>query len=740
MDTRWKNKALLAAWLLLFTYGMSGILTLFSDGSMYIRNNYFNTSEFRMELDRFIDYLSLYELNTLSKEELKQQITVSPEEIEEHRYRYGDLSEQVASIKQQYAGQIEEARASGEDEVAAFYKAERDRKIQDITENFQSDDHVKAKIVKEKEQRIDQQYKEFESLKSESVQDLAAFTYYFTEAETGKVFTNTKVEERADKGIEPKHMLFVQRYQPLRIEGRPFWYGISSELAELIDASRRGSVFTGEIGISNTAPENSYVLVNYYDYGFKRLAFYIYTIMGAAAFVYSIIVYRRRKHSYVEVAGLEKLEPYYRQIPLDIRAVVLILLGLLTGTLLLSADSNFYRQDAYGIITDSLTHLVVCTIFVSLVLIQGIWLKREFSSWPEVGSAWRRAFVHKVYQKLKDVFLVRSIALQWIMMMAFVFIMGLGFAVLMIEPEPEVFIIYTLMLLFLGLPILVAMVRRIGYFNQIVHQSSLMAAGDYQQDLPVKGRSALARLAGNINIMKGGIRSSQKEQAKSERLKTELITNVSHDLRTPLTSIITYTKLLKKGDLSEEDRSAFVEILDRKSQRLKVLIDDLFEATKMASGHIELARERVDLVQLLEQALAEHEEAINASALQFRTSVPDTPVVAIVDGQKLWRVFDNLIGNCLKYSLENTRVYISMKIEGGQAVITFKNVAKYELSENIDELFERFKRGDASRHTEGSGLGLAIAKSIMDLHDAQMDIDVDGDLFKVIITVDLEGR
>ncbi|CAM4290207.1 histidine kinase dimerization/phospho-acceptor domain-containing protein [Paenibacillus tarimensis] len=740
MDTRWKNKALLAAWLLLFTFGMSGVLTLFSDGSTYIRKSYFDTPEFQAELDRFIDYLSLYELSTLSKEELKQQITVSQEEIEEHRYRYGDLSEQVASIKQQYAGQIEEARASGDDEVAAFYKAERDRKIQDITKNFQSDDHVRAKIVKEKEQRIDQQYREFESMKSEFAQDLAALTYYFTETETGKVFTNTTVEERADKGLEPKHMLFVQRYQSLRIEGRSFWYGVSSELAELISASRKGRVFAGEVGVPKAGSETGYVLQNYYAYQTKQTAFYIYTIMGAAAFAYSIIVYRRRKYSYVEAAGLEKLEPFYRQIPVDIRAIVLVLLGLLTGTLLLSADSNFYRDDAYGILTESLTHLVVCTVFVSLILVQGIWLKREFSSWPEVSSAWRRAFSHKVYQKLKEVFLVRSIALQWIIMMAVVFIMGLGFAVLMIEPEPEVFIIYILMLLSIGLPILVAMVRRIGYFNEIVHQSSLMAAGDYQQDLPVKGRSALAKLAGNINILKGGIRLSQKEQAKSERLKTELITNVSHDLRTPLTSIITYTKLLKKGDLSEEDRTAFVEILDRKSQRLKVLIDDLFEATKMASGHIELVRERVDLVQLLEQALAEYEEAINASALQFRTSVPDTPVMAIVDGQKLWRVFDNLIGNCLKYSLDNTRVYISMKNMGGQAVITFKNVAKYELSENIDELFERFKRGDASRHTEGSGLGLAIAKSIMDLHDAQMDIDVDGDLFKVTVTVDLEGR
>ena len=241
------------------------------------------------------------------------------------------------------------------------------------------------------------------------------------------------------------------------------------------------------------------------------------------------------------------------------------------------------------------------------------------------------------------------------------------------------------------------------------------------------------RLARNINTLKYGVKTSKKVAVKSERLKTELITNVSHDLRTPLTSIITYTELLKTPDLPNEDREAYIQIIDRKSKRLKVLIDDLFEVSKMASGNMELVKERADLVQLLQQSLAEHDEAIQKSGLQFRIANLEKPIVAVVDGQKLWRVFDNLIGNILKYALENTRVYISMSDSPEQVVISFKNVTKYELSENIDELFERFKRGDTSRHTEGSGLGLAIAKSIVDLHDGHLDIEVDGDLFKVTI-------
>ncbi|TGB00232.1 GHKL domain-containing protein [Sporolactobacillus shoreae] len=161
------------------------------------------------------------------------------------------------------------------------------------------------------------------------------------------------------------------------------------------------------------------------------------------------------------------------------------------------------------------------------------------------------------------------------------------------------------------------------------------------------------------------------------------------------------------------------------------MIDDLFEASKMASGAINLHKEKVDLTELMTQALAEYDEAIQKEALDFRLKFPEKPLYVFVDGQKVWRVFDNLISNILKYSLEHTRVYLSLDQESGEAVAVFKNITKYELGANIDELFERFKRGDASRHTEGSGLGLAIAKSIVDLHDGLFEIDLDGDLFKV---------
>jgi len=315
-----------------------------------------------------------------------------------------------------------------------------------------------------------------------------------------------------------------------------------------------------------------------------------------------------------------------------------------------------------------------------------------------------------------------------------VFCTGIGIPI--VANRPYLFPIYVVLFMVITLPALLVLTRRIGHFNRIVQNTEDLVNGKTVPDLAFKGRSGIARLAKNINILKHGVKVSQEKQAKSERLKTELITNVSHDLRTPLTSIITYAELLKSPDLTEDERKTYIEVIDRKSKRLKVLIDDLFEASKMASGAVELIKEKVDLVQLLQQALAENDERITQSTLTFRVNTSEQPIYAIVDGQKLWRVFDNLIGNILKYSLENTRVYIAIMKEDGEAVITFKNITKYELSENIDELFERFKRGDTSRHTEGSGLGLAIAKSIVDLHGGSMDIDVDGDLFKVTVRLE----
>jgi len=236
-----------------------------------------------------------------------------------------------------------------------------------------------------------------------------------------------------------------------------------------------------------------------------------------------------------------------------------------------------------------------------------------------------------------------------------------------------------------------------------------------------------------INNMNVGYRAALEEQMKSERLKSELITNVSHDLKTPLTSIINYVNLLKQKELSPEEARSYVEVLDRKSTRLKTLIEDLFEASKVASGAVELDIRQIDVSALLNQTLAELGDTIDDVAPFIRVKIAQPHIFAFLDGNKTQRVFENLIGNARKYSLPGTRIYISLEEKEDRIAFRIQNTSSYEIDFAAEEFFERFKRADESRHSEGSGLGLAIAKSIVDLQGGRIRIDIQGDQFNVFI-------
>lgn len=241
--------------------------------------------------------------------------------------------------------------------------------------------------------------------------------------------------------------------------------------------------------------------------------------------------------------------------------------------------------------------------------------------------------------------------------------------------------------------------------------------------------------ADDLNNIGLGIQKAVEESMKSERLKTELITNVSHDLKTPLTSIVNYVDILSKEDIQPEEAKEHVNVLVRQSQRMKKLIDDLIEASKASTGATKVELTRSDLSMLLSQSVVEYEDRFNNANLSVKMTLPEKPLVANLDGKLMWRVFDNVLGNICKYAQPGTRVYITASENGDDIVVSFKNISKYELNISSDELMERFVRGDSSRSTEGSGLGLSIARSLCDLQNATLDIDIDGDLFKVNITV-----
>ena len=244
----------------------------------------------------------------------------------------------------------------------------------------------------------------------------------------------------------------------------------------------------------------------------------------------------------------------------------------------------------------------------------------------------------------------------------------------------------------------------------------------------------LKELAIYINDIAGGFSNAIKESLKSERLKTELITNVSHDIKTPLTSIINYVDLLKQENIQNEKAKEYIEVLDNKSQRLKKLTEDLVEASKASSGNIKINKEVLNVKELLNQVTGEFEDKFNSRGLNIISKLPEKTVYIKADSRYLYRVLENIYSNVAKYAEENTRVYIDCILEEENTVAIYvKNISKDELNISADELMQRFVRGDKSRNTEGSGLGLSIAKSLTELQDGTFNIYLDGDLFKVAI-------
>ena len=314
-------------------------------------------------------------------------------------------------------------------------------------------------------------------------------------------------------------------------------------------------------------------------------------------------------------------------------------------------------------------------------------------------------------------------------------VVGLNFVILAVI---TCFWYYGLILLVIYSAVLFYFLR--GYFRDIrekYDRLNIAAAASANGDLKTEilaDTGLFEPVAESLQKIQEGFGKAVEEEVKSQRMKTELITNVSHDLKTPLTAIITYVDLLKK----EEDpgkQKEYVEVLEKKSQRLKVLIEDLFEISKAGSGNVKLELMDVDVVNLFKQVKLELEDKIKKADLDFRCSYPEEKLTVRLDSQKTYRIFENLLVNIVKYAMPHTRVFIEILREDDQAVIRMKNISEQELNIQGQELTERFVRGDAARNTEGAGLGLAIVKSFVELQGGEFGIEIDGDLFKTQVRV-----
>ena len=303
----------------------------------------------------------------------------------------------------------------------------------------------------------------------------------------------------------------------------------------------------------------------------------------------------------------------------------------------------------------------------------------------------------------------------------------------------------------LGTVIIVRVLRDVSKLHAGIKQ---MAEGDVKGKIKTENMLApIRKEAENLNNIGEGMKKAVDARIKSERMRTELITNVSHDIKTPVTAIISYVDLLKKEDLKNQNAAGYVEVLDRQSQRLKSLIYDLLDLSKASTGNVEVNMSELDLPVFIEQSLGEYipkmEKRNLKPVVNFKIDDRDKNELKVMaDGRHLSRVFDNIFQNICKYAMENTRVYIDVELILGKAedsstyeaknkvCISVKNMSEQSLNISGEELTERFVRGDVSRNTEGSGLGLSIAQSLMKLQNGNLDVIIDGDLFKIILTLD----
>lgn len=357
----------------------------------------------------------------------------------------------------------------------------------------------------------------------------------------------------------------------------------------------------------------------------------------------------------------------------------------------------------------------------------------SFSVRVKLGKWWRHTLCYQLFRKIGQFarMIWENIGFLWkviLVMLVLAFFEGIG--VLMFFNSDIALLLWLLEKLVLYPLVLWYCVQ----LNQLKNGTEKIAGGEPGYQISTKRMTGIFKEQGEqINHISDGMTHAIEERMKSERFKTELITNVSHDIKTPLTSIINYVDLLEKEDLHNETAQEYLEVLERQSSRLKKLIEDLIEASKASTGNLPVHLERLEAGIFMTQTVGEFEEKTKEAGLDLVIEKPETPVYIMADSRHFWRVIDNLMNNICKYAQSGTRVYINLEVKEAQVSITFRNTSKYPLNISSDELMERFVRGDASRNTEGSGLGLSIANSLMDLMGGTFRLYVDGDLFKVVL-------
>lgn len=473
-----------------------------------------------------------------------------------------------------------------------------------------------------------------------------------------------------------------------------------------------------------------------YDVYYLCKVFYDHRIMAAASAVISFFIFIVTFVFLLCAVGKEgNKESGFIKLPIDILTAIIIAVVMQIYYMYVWSDVITYLNYMEALVILILLILCIIAMIISVILIFAIQVK--------AGKWWHRTFIYKVSMMIKKILLkilapLSKINIVWKTALIAIGICIVNFIIMIAAVNTNgdgyvLFIWFICSLLFISTAICIT-------FNmkKIQEGGRHLAEGDMGYQIDMKGLFMdLKKHAQNLNDISAGMSKTVEERMKSERFKTELITNVSHDIKTPLTSIINYVDFLKKEDIDNDKAKGYIDVIDRQSQRLKKLLEDLVEASKAATGNINIELLPCDAGVMMAQVLGEYKEKAENEDLEMILKLPEEYVSIMADGRSMWRVLDNLLNNICKYSQPGTRVYQILEKKEEKAVITYKNTSKYELNISGEELTERFVRGDSSRHTEGSGLGLSIARNLVELQGGSFDIYIDGDLFKVIMEFDV---
>lgn len=494
------------------------------------------------------------------------------------------------------------------------------------------------------------------------------------------------------------------------------------------------------IGIYTTYPyedtfrQDNQIFSEYYSYTFPALVIGVVTAI-AAIWLFVHILRRSGRISGDDTAVY--LTPIDR-IPVEI----LFIVGLAELIVIFAALESMAVSDSRSIAEiTSLEYIMVVGCFEGLYLLGITWLLSIVRQ-VKAGCLWQHSLIRSGYifcrKLVQTVSRQKNLAAKTAECFAFYLLIN-GVLILMLilgvdNSAPLASLGALLLIIGFNVYILILQIRKAKGEESIREATKALAEGDLEYVAPkMKRLYTEQEIIDNIDHLSDGLHKAIEKSLYDERMKTELITNVSHDIKTPLTSIINYVELIKREEVDNEKVQHYLEVLDKKSQRLKQLTEDLVEVSRISSGNIELERVPIDFGELLRQAMGEFEDKFTEHELKMVERIPEEAHMIFADGRRTFRIMDNLLQNIYKYAMPGTRVYIDLTCENERVRLEIKNISKAPLNIEVSELMERFVRGDQSRTTEGSGLGLSIARDLIRMQDGEFQIYLDGDLFKVVI-------